>query len=217
MKIAIFFLLVGLSSCFVSAGHGGLESCRGKLSVTKAEVLITMIYQIIHKYAKLQDLKAKGKDTSREVGCLVDAVFMIVKVVASYKQCDDDIIFEEVMICLKISPIEKAKIRAAFERDDPWAAASFTADPHDLIEAVCCSAAKFINAEGLDFVSLLNVVLFGLNGYVGSLVNSVAGLVSSLLHVSCNLVDSGNGLAIQVTGLLDTDGGNLGSVLDIII
>ncbi|XP_073507226.1 uncharacterized protein [Phyllobates terribilis] len=209
MKIALFFLLVGLSSCFVSADQGGIASCHGKLSFTQAEVLITLISQVICKYAKI---KERGMKELWEVACLVDMTFIVVRTVASYKKCDVKIIFNEVMACLKISQLEKDKLKSAFVNDNPWQAATFNADPHDLIEAVCCSAAKFINAEGLDFVAILNVALFALNGYVGSLVHSVAGLVGSLLHLSSNVVESDTGLVIQVSGVLTDLIGVVGNV-----
>ncbi|XP_073506727.1 uncharacterized protein [Phyllobates terribilis] len=165
MKIAIFFLLVGLSSCFVADhyDHGELESCPGRISLAKGQVLVTMVVELIHTYAKL---KKEGMEDSWKKIILINKAFTIVN-------------------------------------DDPELALYINAPTKVLMDAVCCSARKFIDAEGLNFLDILGDILSGLTPFIGELLTSVTDILGSALNVPLNLVNSVNGLVNDVGDLLD--------------
>ncbi|XP_073418154.1 uncharacterized protein [Dendrobates tinctorius] len=202
MNIAIFFLLVGLSSCVVAGhhDHGELESCPGRISLAKGQVLVTMVVELIHKYAKMKD---KGNENSVEKICLVDMAFTIVKLVACYKQCDVEIIFQVVLDCLNFTTREENIIIQAFLNDEPGLVLYINEDIDVLIDAVCCSAREFIDAEGLGFLNILSDILPELTFLLGPLLNTVTVVLGSALHVTFGLVDKVGGQAIHIVdGLL---------------
>ncbi|XP_073506726.1 uncharacterized protein [Phyllobates terribilis] len=202
MKIAIFFLLVGLSSCFVADhyDHGELESCPGRISLAKGQVLVTMVVELIHTYAKL---KKEGMEDSWKKIILINKAFTIVKLVACYKQCDVEMIFEVVLNCLNFTTWEENILRKALLNDDPELALYINAPTKVLMDAVCCSARKFIDAEGLNFLDILGDILSGLTPFIGELLTSVTDILGSALNVPLNLVNSVNGLVNDVGDLLD--------------
>ncbi|XP_077117280.1 uncharacterized protein LOC143773827 [Ranitomeya variabilis] len=207
MKIAIFFLLVGLSSCVVASHHeyGELESCPGRISLAEGQILVTMVIELIHKYAKM---KEEGNENSWEKICIVDMAFTIVKLVACYKQCDVKIIFQVVLDCLNFTTREENILIQALLNDEPRLVLYINEDIDVLVDAVCCSARKFIDAEGLGFLDILSDILPGLTFLLGPLLKTVTGVLGSALHVTVDLVDSVSGLAIDIVdgvvgGLLD--------------
>ncbi|XP_069620103.1 uncharacterized protein [Ranitomeya imitator] len=211
MKIAIFFLLVGLSSCVVAGHHdnGELESCPGRISLAKGQVLVTMVIELIHKYAKM---KEEGNENSWEKICIVDMAFTIVKLVACYKECDVEIIFQVVLDCLNFTAREEFILKQALLNDEPGLVLYINEEIDVLIDAVCCSARKFIDAEGLDFLGMLSDILPGLTPLLGPLLNTVTGVLGSALHVTVDLVDSVSGLVIDIVdGLV---GDVVGGLLD---
>ncbi|XP_069810722.1 isoniazid-induced protein IniB-like [Dendropsophus ebraccatus] len=206
MKIAIFFLLVGLSSCFVPAvsisgnASGGLMYCRGKITLPQGEILATMAAMLIHRY---EQMKATGMQNSLEKICLLDMAFSIVRLVSSFKECDMNIIIQEVLNCLDLDVQSKRIIGEAFLRNRPELALTINADMSVLIRAVCCTADKLISDDGLNLGKILTKILPNLVGLLGPLLGPVTEHLGSALNVAFRVVNIAGKFVFSVGNVLN--------------
>ncbi|KAG8578825.1 hypothetical protein GDO81_010633 [Engystomops pustulosus] len=209
MKIAIAFLLLGLSSSLDTANglvgtSGGLQSCPKSIGLSNLKTLATMVAKLVAQY---EGLKAHNMQDSDEKVCLLDQVFSIVKLVADFKGCSAGVIVDEVMLCLDLPAADKRTVRTAFETNNPALAARVNARIDVLIAAICCTAHKIAASEGLNFIGIFNGLLPNLTNLLGPLLGAVTGTLNSILGLAGSLLGS-------VTGILGGgDGGIVGNIL----
>ncbi|XP_072006748.1 uncharacterized protein [Engystomops pustulosus] len=202
MKIAIAFLLLGLSSSLdtdngLVGTSGGLQSCPKSIGFSNLNTLATMVASLV---GKSESLKSHNMLNSKDRNiCLMEEVFSIVKLAADFKGCSARVIVDEVMLCLDLPAADKRTVRTAFEADNPGLAARVNARIDVLIPAIVCTVHKIAASEGLNFIGIFNGLLPNLTNFLGPILGAVTGsLVGGVTEGNCGILGalggSGGGL-----------------------
>ncbi|XP_066445370.1 uncharacterized protein [Eleutherodactylus coqui] len=212
MKIAIFFLLVGLCSC-----NDSLRSCSGTVTLSQAETLSTLVVMMACKY---EESKGKANNVYDKV-CLMDLAITIVKLLSAYLKCDRAILIKIVVECLDVPSDIKLIIKESLEKCDPLLVITIDVSLDKIMKAICCVVEAYVGK--VLFGNLVNTVLSLLSSVLDSLLlESLAGLLGGLLDliftpviilgsIVFEVTDAFGGLLTGVIGLLGgREGGLLG-------
>ncbi|XP_072006746.1 uncharacterized protein [Engystomops pustulosus] len=228
MKIAIVFLILGLSSGLADADQGisGYEypsECTGHLTLCNAETLAFLVLKIICKFEEIKAYPPSQEKTFA-ITCLMQEVIDIMCLVADLTGCPYSQIVDLVMSCLHIDEHNKQLLYYMLLYKDPRGAVNFDATGDDLREAVCCAVAKIMARYGIDFLGLLtNLVptlaltlgplLAVVLGIVGGLVTALSGTVAGILATVGGAVAGLSGAVAGVGGAVAGPGGAVGGIL----
>ncbi|XP_075047162.1 uncharacterized protein LOC142107561 [Mixophyes fleayi] len=163
MKIAIAFLLVALSSCFVSTD--AFIPCMGPISKGQADTIGIELLRLVCEYG---ELKEKEMERSCEKICIVKSIFTIVKLVAGFKRCNVDFVFMQLLECLKMNKENRAKVIEAFRTNNPTIAVDVVVTIDDLFKALHCAMAKIYSHDRFDLVAVLNGQLSSMDPLLGN-------------------------------------------------
>ncbi|KAG8578827.1 hypothetical protein GDO81_010635 [Engystomops pustulosus] len=210
MKIAIVFLILGLSSGLADADQGisGYEypsECTGHLTLCNAETLAFLVLKIIGKFEEIKAYPPSPEKTFA-ITCLMQEVIDIMCLVADLTGCPYSQIVDLVMSCLKVDEYNKNLFFYMLKNKDPRGAVNFDATGAALREAVCCAVAKIMARYGIDFLGLLTNLVPRLALTLGPLLTVVLGVVGGLVTALSGTLA---GILAGVGGVV----GGLGSLL----
>ncbi|XP_063797969.1 uncharacterized protein LOC134965497 [Pseudophryne corroboree] len=180
MKIAIVFLLVGLSCSFASAG---LLPCTGTLTKSEAEAAVQAYVNFIADYQKVKFTGAENSPTNLPIKiCLVTDLFNVVKMLAAFMDCDPNLVFAELLNCLTgLDDQTKEYLKKCFANNDYAGTAQLVIPIKVFSDATCCLMNKLYNEQGLDLIGIFNSVLSSAL-YAGlGVTNFLTGIIASAL------------------------------------
>ncbi|XP_063797840.1 uncharacterized protein LOC134965289 [Pseudophryne corroboree] len=182
MKIAIVFLLVGLSCSFASAG---LLPCTGKLTKAEAEAAVQAYVHFIAGYQKVKDMGAENSPTNLPVKiCLVTDLFDLVKTLAAFLDCDPNLVFAELLNCFtEIDDQTKAVLKTCFANNNYAGAAQLVIPIKVLSDATACLMDKIYKEHGFDLIEIRNTAissaLYAVRGLTAILRKNIASALGT--------------------------------------
>ncbi|XP_063797970.1 uncharacterized protein LOC134965501 [Pseudophryne corroboree] len=182
MKIAIVFLLVGLSCSFASAG---LLPCTGKLTKAEADAGAQAYVHIIAGYQKIKGTGAENSPTNLPIKiCLVTELFDLVKILAAFLDCDPNLVFAEVLNCFtELDDQTKAFLKKCFANNDYAGTAQLVIPIQAFSDATACLMHKLYKENGFDLIEILNIAissaLYAVQGLSAVFAKSLASVLGT--------------------------------------